>query len=261
MKLSVIVPAFNEEQTIAILLQRLMQVRQLDWQIIVVDDGSTDRTREILQEESKRMDFDLILRDQNQGKTATVLAGLEVSTGDWILIQDADLEYEPADIDRLISVASSSLSVVYGRRPSYWGKPSRWLFATGVLGIDIALWLVYGRFVRDHATCYKLLPRSIIKSLDLQSTGFEGCVEITAKIMKLQIPIQQISIRYHPRSTKEGKKLTAIHGLKALRTLWQWRHWKPLGNLHVCNESNTRVVNSLDSQQTSEACVLPDVGK
>ena len=133
MKLSVIVPAFNEEQTIAILLQRLRQVRQSDWQIIVVDDGSTDRTREILREESKRMDFDLLLRDQNQGKTAAVLAGLEISTGDGILIQDADLEYEPADIDRLISVASSSLSVVYGRRPSYWSKPSRWLFATGVL--------------------------------------------------------------------------------------------------------------------------------
>jgi dolichol-phosphate mannosyltransferase len=261
MKLSVIVPAFNEEQTIAILLQRLRQVRQSDWQIIVVDDGSTDRTREILQEESNRMDFHLILQDKNEGKTAAVLAGLEVSTGEWVLIQDADLEYEPADISRLISAVASPQSVVYGRRPSYWSKPSRWLFASGVLGIDIALWLVYGRFVRDHATCYKLLPRSLMKSLDLQSTGFEGCVEITAKIMKLRISIQQIPIHYQPRTTKEGKKLTAMHGPKALRALWQWRHWKPLGNLHVCDEFNTRVVKSLDSQQTSEACVLPDVGK
>lgn len=250
MKLSVIVPVYNEERTIASLLDRLMQVRHPDWQIIVVDDGSTDRSQEILLDKSKQMAFELILKCQNEGKTSAILCGLEVSHGDWILVQDADLEYEPEDVHRLISVLDSSQSVVYGRRSSYWCKPSRWLFAAGVLGIDLALWTVYGRFVRDHATCYKLLPKSLVKSLDLRSLGFEGCVEITAKIMRLQIDIRQISIHYYPRSPKEGKKLTAMHGLKALCAVWRWRNWEPQVSSTIRNESKSKVVTSIDSQRT-----------
>lgn len=227
MKLSVIVPAYNEERSIKLLLQRLMQIRQPDWQILVVDDGSKDGTRAILHEAATRMEFDLILRDQNGGKTAAVRSGLDAAVGDWVLFQDADLEYEPEDIVRLLAAADNSTSVVYGRRPSYWNKPFRWLFASGVLFIDIAFWIVYGRFVRDHATCYKLLPRELITSFDLQSTGFEGCVEITAKLMKSKIPIQQIPISYQPRSSREGKKLTAMYGVRALRSLLSWRKWEP----------------------------------
>jgi glycosyltransferase involved in cell wall biosynthesis len=173
------------------------------------------------------MEFDLILRDQNGGKTAAVRSGLDAAVGDWVLFQDADLEYDPSDIVRLMAAVENATSVVYGRRPSYWNKPSRWLFASGVLMIDLAFWIVYGRFVRDHATCYKLLPRALMTSFDLQSTGFEGCVEITAKLMKSRIPIQQIPISYQPRSSQEGKKLTAMYGVRALRSLLSWRKWKP----------------------------------
>lgn len=242
-KLSVIVPAYNEERSIELLLQRLMQIRQPDWQILVVDDGSTDATRAILHEAATRMEFDLILRDQNGGKTAAVRSGLDASVGEWVLFQDADLEYEPEDIVRLLAAADNSTMVVYGRRPSYWNKPSRWLFASGVLFIDIAFWIVYGRFVRDHATCYKLLPRALITSFDLQSTGFEGCVEITAKLMKSKIPIQQIPIEYHPRSSKEGKKLTALYGFRALRSLVSWRKWEPDKTLESKRETVSQALN------------------
>ncbi|XZE18152.1 glycosyltransferase family 2 protein [Pirellulaceae bacterium SH449] len=261
MKLSVIVPAFNEERTICLLLERLMQVRQPDWQIIVVDDGSTDGTRGILQDAANRMKFEFILREQNGGKTAAVRSGLDAAVGNWVLFQDADLEYEPEDIVRLLAAAEDSASVVYGRRPSYWNKPSRWLFASGVLFIDIAFWIVYRRFVRDHATCYKLLPRQLMTSFNLQSTGFEGCVEITAKLMKSGIQIQQIPIEYHPRSSKEGKKLTAMHGPKALHTLWKWRRWKPGGKVDGRIVSHSLVGVRSESQRMSKAMTLPTVRK
>jgi dolichol-phosphate mannosyltransferase len=227
MRLTIIVPAYNEELTIAAILQRLNEVKQPDWQVIAVDDGSRDKTRDILQVSCKELGFDLILREKNGGKTAAVRSGLDAACGDWVLFQDADLEYDPADIVRLLNATTGADSVVYGKRPSYWNKPSRWLFASGVLGIDLSFLAVYRQFVRDHATCYKLVPRHILQSFDLTSTGFEGCVEITAKLMRARIPIIQIPISYHPRSAKAGKKLTAVYGFEALRSVFKWRNWNP----------------------------------
>ena len=147
-----------------------------------------------------------------------------------VIVQDADLEYDPSEIPKLLAFAESALPrkvAVYGRRPCCWGMPSRWLFATGVLGIDCLLLIAYRRWVRDHASCYKLVPRSILQSFDLNATGFEGCIEITAKLMPSQIPILQVPISYTPRKTTEGKKLTIGYGLTALRSIWFYRSWKP----------------------------------
>ena len=112
--------------------------------------------------------------------------------------------------------------------PSLWHRPSRWVLASGVLLIDVALLMVYGRWVRDHATCYKVLPISTLRGLSLESTGFEGCVEITAKLMRANIPIYQLPITYAPRSASEGKKLTWRYGWTALMAVWRWRHWSPV---------------------------------
>lgn len=209
------------------LLNALHAAARGDWQVIVVDDGSSDGTIEVLQRECPRLKFELIFRPENGGKSAAVRDGLAASRGEYVLVQDADLEYDPRDISGLLAAIQQPGDVIYGRRPSCWIRPSRWLFASGVLFIDLALLVVYRRFIRDHATCYKLLPRRTLESFKLESTGFEGCIEITAKLMRSQIPIYQIPIRYSPRTKVAGKKLTFAYGLRALRSVWRWRNWSP----------------------------------
>lgn len=231
MRLTVIVPAYNESATVTQLLEQLTKVAAPDWQIVVVDDSSTDNTREILRELRSKLDFELIERPENGGKTAAVRDGLAVAHGNWVLVQDADLEYVPTDIPRLLQEAERWNSVVYGQRPSYWQRPSRWIFAMGVLGVDLSFLAVYGRFVRDHATCYKLLPRKLLQAFELQSTGFEGCVEITAKLMRSGVAIRQIPISYEPRPASAGKKLTAWYGVQAIRSVLHWRKWKPTSSV------------------------------
>jgi len=168
----------------------------------------------------------VIFLTENSGKTAAVRAGLAEASGKWVLIQDADLEYDPKDIKRLLECAGDC-GVVYGRRPGCWTMPRRWIFASGVLFIDIAIMLTYGRWLRDHATCYKPVPRRYLLQFDLASTGFEGCIEITAKLMRARIPIQQTFISYAPRSVSEGKKLTLGYGWTALAAVWKYRTWQP----------------------------------
>ena len=228
MKLSIIVPVYNERNTICQILDRLQRSGCSEFEWIVVDDGSTDGTTELLQGRVPTLTH-CILKPINQGKSAAVRSGLEIATGDWVIVQDADLEYDPSEIPKLLAVAETALPrtvAVYGRRPSCWDKPSRWLFASGVLGVDCLLLLFYRRWVRDHASCYKLVPRSILQSFDLNATGFEGCIEITAKLMRSQIPILQVPITYSPRKTTEGKKLTVGYGPAALRAVWGYRHWR-----------------------------------
>ena len=227
MQLSIIIPVFNERDTVAQVLARLAASGCDDCEWIVVDDGSTDGTTEVLKQ-CVPASAKLILKTKNEGKSAAVRSALEIASGEWVIVQDADLEYDPADIPKLIEkgIESGGMNVaVYGRRPSCWNRPSRWLFASGVLLIDLALLVVYRRWVRDHATCYKLVPRKWLVAFELEASGFEGCVEITAKLMRSGIPIQQMPISYSPRRTNEGKKLTAAYGLTALRAVWSYRNW------------------------------------
>lgn len=225
MKLSILIPVFNEHRTIVALIERLKRSGCADFEWIFVDDGSTDGTTELLKANIPSHQT-FILRDINQGKTAAVRAGLEVATGDWVIIQDADLEYDPAQIPLLLAKAEQSAVqpvAVYGQRPSCWNDPTRWIFALGVLGVDIAIYLLNGGWVRDHATCYKLLPTKTLRAFRLSSVGFEGCIEITAKLMQHRIPIFRIPIKYQPRSRRDGKKLSWTYGLKALRSVWMFR--------------------------------------
>ena len=225
MKLTIIIPVYNEQATIVGVIERLQHSGCEAFEWIFVDDGSTDGTTQLLREIVPSHQT-LFIQTTNQGKTAAVRVGLLRATGDWVIVQDADLEYNPVEIPRLLEAANSSAIqpvAVYGRRPSYWQRPSRWIFALGVLGIDFAILLVHRRWVRDHASCYKLVPRQLLQSFDLQSTGFEGCVEITAKLMLSGTRIIQIPIGYVPRKVSEGKKLTMGHGWTALRSVWRFR--------------------------------------
>lgn len=228
MKLSILIPVFNERISILALIERLKRSECGEFEWIFVDDGSNDGTTEILKTNVPSHQT-LILLDANRGKTAAVRAGLEVATGDWVIIQDADLEYDPAQIPLLLSKADQSPFrpiAVYGQRPSCWKDPTRWIFALGVLGVDIAIYLVHGGWVRDHATCYKLLPTATLREMQLRSIGFEGCIEITAKLMQRCIPILRIPITYKPRSTREGKKLSWTYGWKAIQSVWMFRNCK-----------------------------------
>ncbi len=224
-KLTIIIPVYNERATIVQVIERLKQSGCGAYEWIFVDDGSTDGSTQLLRDHVPTHQT-LIVLPSNQGKSAAVRTGIEHATGEWIIVQDADMEYNPIEIPRLLDAAESSTTypiAVYGRRPSYWHDPSRWVFAMGVLGIDLAILIVYRRWVRDHATCYKLVPRRLLQSFDLQSTGFEGCVEITSKLMLSQTRIMQIPIGYVPRKMSEGKKLTLGYGWTALHSVWRFR--------------------------------------
>jgi len=225
MKLSIIIPVYNERATIVALIDRLNQSGCDKYQWIFVDDGSTDGTTELLRQHIPAGQT-LIVQPKNQGKFFAVRTGLANATGDWVIVQDADLEYDPAEIPKLLQKAEASSVqpvAVYGRRPSCWERPSRWIFASGVLGIDVAMLFVYRAWVRDHATCYKLVPRRVLDAFQLESTGFEGCVEITAKLMHSKIPILQVPIRYEPRGIAEGKKLSICYGWSAMRAVIRFR--------------------------------------
>lgn len=229
-KLTIIVPVYNERETIVTLLESLKNSPCEDCEWIIVDDGSNDGTTELLRQHVPESQT-CLFKPANEGKTSAIKAGLERATREWVIIQDADLEYSPRDIPRLLVAAQGSKTepvAVYGQRPGCWLSPSRWPFAIGVLLIDVWLLVLYGKWVRDHATCYKLLPRALLGELDLQSSGFEGCVEITAKLMRRGIPIVRIPIHYHPRSVQQGKKITPAYWFVAVLAAWRYSSWSKL---------------------------------
>ncbi len=230
-QLSVIVPVFNEASTIRTCIERLLNARLEDMQLIVVDDGSTDTTATEL-EACLPSSAHLLSHRTNCGKAEAVRTGLAVATGRWVIFQDADLEYDPMDIHRLLQAAEGieENCAVYGQRPSMWQRPSRWFLASGVLLIDVALWMTYWRWVRDHATCYKLILRSDLEIMNLESTGFEGCLEMTSKLHRLHHKIRRIPISYHPRSASQGKKLTIADGLRIFGSVWRYKKWTPMSS-------------------------------
>ena len=217
MKLSVIVPVFNEEKTVAQILKKLAKV-QVVAEIIVVDDGSTDDTwQEIQQLKSKKIKA---YQKTNEGKGSAVRYGLDKVTGDYVMIQDADLEYDPQDILILVeAVKKDRIEVVYGSR--FLGAHSNLLFwhRAGNFFLNFLLNLLYNTTLSDMETCYKLMPTELMKSLELKANKFDLEPEITCKILKKGINIFEVPITYIGRSFEEGKKITWKDGLSALITI------------------------------------------
>ena len=222
MKVSIIIPCFNEKNTITEILQKVRNESNFNKEIIIIDDFSTDGTRQILQEEINKNIEKLILNDKNYGKGYSVKEGLKVATGDIILIQDADLEYDPSEYSKLIKpIINGNADVVYGSR--FLGSDEkRVLLFWHKIG-NILLTFISNIFTNlnltDMETCYKVFKRDVIKSIDLKENRFGFEPEVTAKISKKKLRIFEVGIKYYGRTYLEGKKITWKDGLIALKCI------------------------------------------
>lgn len=190
----------------------------------MVDDGSTDRTAEIARAAS-HPGLRVLRHSKNRGKGAAIRTGLEAASGEIVLIQDADLEYDPSDYEKLLApIRAGQAQVVYGSRilrPDNGRSYGRYYWG----GRLLSWWtnLLFGSSITDEPAGYKVFQADLLRSLNLTCEGFEFCPEVTAKILRRNIPIVEVPIRYRPRSMEEGKKIRWPDGLKALWTLWKLR--------------------------------------
>lgn len=231
MKLSILIPVYNEERTIADLLDRVLAVDVgAEKEIIAVDDASTDRTHEVLARYQDRVH--VVRHERNRGKGAALRTALQHATGDFVVPQDADLEYEPADLKRLIETARErGVRIVYGSRRLHKAN-KQYSALTFYLGGMLVTWvanLLYGLRLTDEATCYKLVDRRVIETMELECERFEFCAEVTAKAARMRERIVEIPIIYRPRHMDEGKKIRAKDGIETILTLWKYRRWRPRG--------------------------------
>ena len=233
MKLSIIVPVYNEEKTINEVLNRLSreQIPGVEKEIVVVDDGSKDSTRDKLAK-VKDKNIKIILHEKNQGKGGAVKTGIKNATGDYIIIQDADLEYHPKYIKNLVQpILKKQAKVVYGTRldrmPHLGKEESKHLFIIHYFGnrfLSLVTSILYGQWITDMETGYKLFPKAAMSNIKLNARGFELEPEITSKLLKNGYKIKEVPITVIPRGYEEGKKLnTTRDGLKALWSLFKYR--------------------------------------
>jgi glycosyltransferase involved in cell wall biosynthesis len=221
MKVSFLIPVFNEARTIAELIERVSAL-QLDKELIVIDDGSDDGTSAILDQLASGRDDIRLIRQNNRGKGAALRAGIPYVTGEITVIQDADLEYDPAEVPTLIKpIVHGHADVVYGSRLS-GGRPQRAYLYWHMIGnklLSHITGLLYNTTLTDMETGYKAFRSEVLKSLDLHEDGFAIEPEITAKICKQRLRIYELPISYYGRSYDEGKKITWRDGFKALWVL------------------------------------------
>lgn len=221
--LSVVMPAYNERETIEEIIRRVLLV-PLRIQLIVVDDGSTDGTRELLQRLRQDLAFELVLQDRNQGKGAALRRGFQEVKGDLVVIQDADLEYSPEEYPELIAlICQGRADVVYGSR--FLGRHRVFLFShyMGNRIVTLLANILYNTMLTDMETCFKVMRAEIVRGMTLRSNGFGIEPELTAKIFKGGHRVYEIPITYDGRGYEEGKKITWRDGLVALWILLKYR--------------------------------------
>lgn len=234
MKLSVIVPSFNEERTIAQILDLVRDVdlsgplgMKVEKEIIVVDDGSTDSTRGILAEYSRLPDVRVILHECNRGKGAAVRTGFAAATGDIVIIQDADAEYDPREFPSLLDpIVTGRADVVYGSRLS-GGRPQRVYMFWHLLGnrfLTLLTNVLFNSTLTDMETGYKVFRKEVVDSFDLKSDDFRIEPEMTAQVLRNpHLRVYELPISYYGRTYAEGKKITWRDGIGALTTLLRCR--------------------------------------
>jgi glycosyltransferase involved in cell wall biosynthesis len=222
MKVSIIIPVFNEAATICQVLERV-RCSPIDKEIVVVDDGSTDGTRDLLNAETSP-ETRVVLHEKNQGKGAAIRTGLQHATGAYVLIQDADLEYDPADYEALLKpILRGKATVVYGSR--FLGEHKAMLFwhSVGNRLLTLVTNVLYDTTLTDMETCYKLIPTELIRGIRLRAQRFDFEPEITAKILRRGHRIYEVPISYAGREIDEGKKISWRDGFPALFALIKYR--------------------------------------
>jgi glycosyltransferase involved in cell wall biosynthesis len=222
--LSVIIPCYNEKSTIEEILKRVKAVGLAD-EIVVVDDGSQDGTRDILKGLEDDPQLHIIYHDHNQGKGAAVRTGFAAAASDVVLIQDADLEYDPRDYGILLKPIQEGIAeVVYGSR--FRGGPTKTMFFWNMIAnraLTLMTNILYNTILTDMETCYKVFRREVVQQIPLRARGFELEPEITAKVLKRGYRIYEVPISYNGREWDEGKKIKWHDAPKAAWTLLRFR--------------------------------------
>lgn len=225
-KLSVVVPVFNERNTLPEIIRRVRTVELPDGierEVIVVDDGSTDGTRDVLRQLGDST-VRVVLHDGNQGKGAALRTGFAHASGDYVLVQDADLEYDPNDWPKLFApVISGKARVVYGSRFTGERRNMLLLHWIGNRFLSLVTNVLYNTTLSDMETCYKLVDRALVQEIELRANRFEIEPELTAKILKRGVRIYEVPISYTGREVADGKKITWRDGFVALWTLLKYR--------------------------------------
>jgi glycosyltransferase involved in cell wall biosynthesis len=222
MKLSVIIPVYNEKNTLGEIVRRVEAV-PIEKEIILVDDFSTDGSREALQQ-MEAHGRRILYHDRNMGKGAALRTGFRHATGDYLVIQDADLEYDPQEYSKLLKpVLEGRADVVFGSRFSGDRRNMTSLHTLGNLFLTLITNLLYSASITDMETCYKLFPRETVQNIPIHSDRFNFEPEITAKLMKRRLKIIEVPISYAGRNFSDGKKITWRDGISALWTLIKYR--------------------------------------
>ena len=228
LKLSVIIPVYNEEKTIKKVIDNVknVQLKNIAKELVVVDDFSTDNTRNILKNISNKT-LKILFHKKNMGKGAAIRTGIQNSTGDIIIIQDADLEYNPDQYSKLLKpIIENKAKVVYGSRIAAIRRNIKNMYKLHYIGnlfLTLATNLLYGTKISDMETGYKLFRREVIKNINLRANHFDFEPEITAKILKKGYKIYEVPINFVGRKFEEGKKITWVDGVKAVYCLIKYR--------------------------------------
>jgi glycosyltransferase involved in cell wall biosynthesis len=224
MKLSVIIPVYNESKSIREIIKRVIDTN-LVWEIVIVDDYSIDGTRDLLKELDGKDNVSVVLHEKNQGKGAAVRTGLNIAQGDVLLIQDADLEYDPRDYPTLLKPLEEGIAdVVYGSR--FLGGPRRVVMFWHMVANQMLTFmtnLLYNTILSDMETGYKVFRREVIEGMPLRAKRFDFEPEFTAKVLKRKYRIFEVPISFNPRDYSQGKKIKLKDAFEAVWTLIKYR--------------------------------------
>lgn len=227
MKLSIVIPVYNEINTLEEIIKKVLNVKlkNVEKEIVIVDDASSDGSVALIKRlEEKHKEIKTVFHEKNQGKGASLKDGFKKTTGDYVIVQDADLEYNPKDYTKLLrALKEKEVDVVYGSRFSENYEDISNLHYFGNKILTILTNILYGVLLTDMETCYKLIPGDFVRKIEINSNRFDFEPEITAKILKTGMRIKEVPITYKGRAFNEGKKITWKDGIAAVWTILKYR--------------------------------------